>query len=130
MTSFPVSVVVPLLDEADNIDLLAAEIMTALAPVADYEILFVDDGSSDATPARLHALVAGNRRIRGLRHAARFGQSMAPSSASRTCSAWRGSSGDRPVATSPSRWPATAMSVRPEPLGPGSPLASGRQPSP
>jgi dolichol-phosphate mannosyltransferase len=75
--SFPVSVVVPVLDEADNLAALAREIQTALAGVADYEILFVDDGSSDATPARLAALVAGNPRIRALRHASRFGQSMA-----------------------------------------------------
>ena len=57
MTQTPaleISVVVPVRDEAENIDTLLAEIVAALAGRA-FEIVYVDDGSSDATPARLAA---------------------------------------------------------------------------
>jgi dolichol-phosphate mannosyltransferase len=41
------SVVVPLLDEQDNIGSLYEQISQALAKNCDYEIVFVDDGSRD-----------------------------------------------------------------------------------
>ena len=66
-----VSVVVPVRNEAPNIAPLVAEIRAALAGVA-HEIVYVDDGSSDATPAELAA--AG---VRHLRHRQSCGQSAA-----------------------------------------------------
>ena len=65
------SVVVPVRNEAPNIAPLVAEIRAALAAYA-HEIIYVDDGSSDATPAELAA--AG---VRGLRHRFSCGQSAA-----------------------------------------------------
>jgi dolichol-phosphate mannosyltransferase len=65
------SVVVPVRNEAGNILPLVAEIRAALAGEA-FEVVFVDDGSADATWAEIGA--AG---IRGLRHAASCGQSAA-----------------------------------------------------
>ncbi len=47
-----ISVVVPLYNEADNIAALQKELAAALAGL-DYEIVFVDDGSTDETLARL-----------------------------------------------------------------------------
>lgn len=66
-----VSVVIPVRNEGPNIAPLVAEIRTALAGTA-HEIVYVDDGSTDDTPARLQA--AG---VRGLRHRASCGQSAA-----------------------------------------------------
>jgi dolichol-phosphate mannosyltransferase len=66
-----VSVVVPARNEAGNILPLVAEIRAALAGEA-FEIVYVDDGSTDATWAELAA--AG---VRALRHAASCGQSAA-----------------------------------------------------
>jgi glycosyltransferase involved in cell wall biosynthesis len=43
------SVVIPAHNEADNVEELVREIGTALDRVADYEIVLVDDGSTDAT---------------------------------------------------------------------------------
>ena len=71
------SVVVPMHDEADNVDPLVREIHAALDGAADYEIVLVDDGSSDGTAQRLAALTARDARIRTVRHEARAGQSAA-----------------------------------------------------
>ena len=65
------SVVVPVRNEAANIAPLVAEIRAALAGLT-YEIIYVDDGSSDGTPAELAAAGVGR-----LRHRASCGQSAA-----------------------------------------------------
>ena len=71
------SLVVPVLNEADNLRLLIDEIATALDGGPDYEIVYVDDGSTDGTPDRLAALAAQRPRLRWVRHGARRGQSAA-----------------------------------------------------
>jgi dolichol-phosphate mannosyltransferase len=72
------SIVIPVKDEAGNIAPLVAEIGAALDPSGvDYEIVYVDDGSGDATAAEIVRLQASNRRLRLVRHAKSFGQSAA-----------------------------------------------------
>lgn len=73
---FTLSVVVPVFNEADNVEPLLAEIETALQGRFEHEIIFVDDGSDDATVARLAPAVAAGR-LRVLRHIRRSGQSAA-----------------------------------------------------
>lgn len=68
------SVVVPVRDEADNIEPLLAEIHAALG-ARDFEVVYVDDGSTDATPARLAAARARHPRLRVIRHRRSAGQS-------------------------------------------------------
>ena len=72
-----VSVVVPVKDEAENVAALAREIAAALSHEADYEILFVDDGSSDGTAKRLSELKNEIPNFRPLRHDRNLGQSRA-----------------------------------------------------
>ena len=71
------SVVVPVRNEADNIAPLVAEIHRALDGVADFEVVYVDDGSDDDTLARLREARAAHPRLRILRHRAPAGQSVA-----------------------------------------------------
>jgi dolichol-phosphate mannosyltransferase len=75
--SMTVSVVVPVKDEAENVAELAREIAAALKAEPDYEIIFVDDGSSDATPRELKKLKTEIGHFRPLRHARNLGQSRA-----------------------------------------------------
>lgn len=73
------SVVVPVRNEADNIAPLVREIVAALSGRATFEIVYVDDGSDDATPARLAALKAEVPMLRVIRHRRACGQSRAVS---------------------------------------------------
>src|SRR6201996_2031058 len=70
------SVVVPVRNEAGNIAPLIAEIATALAG-RDFEIVYVDDGSTDATGRELRALMATHPYLRQIRHLQSCGQSAA-----------------------------------------------------
>ena len=71
------SVVVPVHDEAGNLRPLIEEIEDALAPVVPFEIIYVDDGSTDGTRERLGQLAAEFPRLRLVRHKMRSGQSAA-----------------------------------------------------
>jgi dolichol-phosphate mannosyltransferase len=73
-----VSVVIPVCNEEDNVEPLAREVAAALAGRHVYEMIFVDDGSTDGTAAAaLRAKSTGLPELRLLRHAARSGQSAA-----------------------------------------------------
>jgi glycosyltransferase involved in cell wall biosynthesis len=72
-----VSVVVPVRNEAGNIGPLVAEIAAACAAFPAFEIVYVDDGSTDATAVTLAALKAEVPALRVIRHAASCGQSAA-----------------------------------------------------
>jgi dolichol-phosphate mannosyltransferase len=72
------SVVIPVCNEAENVGPLAREIQAALQQHRPFEIIFVDDGSTDTTVAMLEdTRRQGVPEIRVLRHAQRSGQSTA-----------------------------------------------------
>ena len=72
-----ISVVVPVKDEVENAVPLLNEICAALRGKASFEVLFVDDGSSDGTPAALAAARATVPELRVLKHTKNSGQSRA-----------------------------------------------------
>lgn len=76
---FPVdlSVVVPVRNEAGNIGPLIDEICAALDGRLEYEVIYVDDGSTDATPDELAAIARDFPRLRIIHHEHSCGQSTA-----------------------------------------------------
>jgi dolichol-phosphate mannosyltransferase len=71
------SVVVPVHNEADNVIALIDEIHAALDGAATYEVIFVDDASTDSTPQVLVEQARRYPRLRVLRHRRNAGQSTA-----------------------------------------------------
>jgi len=72
-----VSIVVPVRNEAGNVAPLIAEIAAALDGRWVYEIIYVDDGSTDATAERLAEIKKQRGNLRQIRHATSSGQSSA-----------------------------------------------------
>jgi dolichol-phosphate mannosyltransferase len=72
-----VSVVVPVRNEAGNITPLITEIAAALDGSWAYEIIYVNDGSTDETAVRLAEEMARRPNLRVLRHDKSSGQSAA-----------------------------------------------------
>jgi glycosyltransferase involved in cell wall biosynthesis len=71
------SVVVPVHNEAENIAPLVAEIVAALDGKLAFEIVYVDDGSSDGTAAALAEAARTHPQLRVIRHDVCSGQSRA-----------------------------------------------------
>lgn len=75
--SVQISLVIPVHNEAGNVVPLCREIAAVLGPRLRYEVIFVDDGSTDQSPAELTAEIAGRDGFRLIRHATRAGKSAA-----------------------------------------------------
>ncbi|MFZ5656546.1 MAG: glycosyltransferase family 2 protein [Pseudomonadota bacterium] len=73
----PLSVVVPVHNEEGNVAPLVREILAALRGVTAFEIVYVDDCSTDGTLAALAALKADVPELRVVRHVSNAGQSTA-----------------------------------------------------
>ena len=80
------SVVVPVCNEAENVEPLAREIDAALNN-RSYEMIFVNDGSTDETAAILKKLKSSLPALRVLSHSFRSGQSAAVASGVRAARA-------------------------------------------
>lgn len=72
-----ISVVVPVHNETDNVETLIAEIHQALAAQDDYEMIFIDDGSTDDTLQKLKQARQHYPQLRVLQHQKSCGQSRA-----------------------------------------------------
>jgi dolichol-phosphate mannosyltransferase len=75
-----VSIVVPVRNEAGNVAPLVDEIATALGKDRSFEIICVNDGSTDRTESELTQLMASRPWLRQIKHLTSCGQSAAVSS--------------------------------------------------
>ncbi len=71
------SVVVPMHNEAASVASLVAEILAACSPVGRFELIIVDDASTDETAAKVLSLMRGYPWLRLVRHDRQAGQSAA-----------------------------------------------------
>ena len=76
-SSIDVSIVVPVRNEEGNVAPLIAEIAAALDGRWAYEIIYVNDGSTDRTPTLLAELMQARGNLRRIDHAVSSGQSAA-----------------------------------------------------
>jgi glycosyltransferase involved in cell wall biosynthesis len=73
-----VSIVIPLLNEADNLRPLYEALCIAMERVdRSWEVVFIDDGSTDGTFAILQELHSRDQRVRVVRFRRNFGQTAA-----------------------------------------------------
>jgi dolichol-phosphate mannosyltransferase len=73
-----ISLVIPVYNEEENLPILEGEIRAAMeAAGRPYEVIYVDDGSSDGSPDVLRALAREDPRIRVIRQRRNHGQSAA-----------------------------------------------------
>lgn len=72
------SIIIPLYDEEDNVSLVYAAIVDSMrATPFSFEIVFVDDGSGDATFARAADIAASDDRVRVIKFRRNYGQTAA-----------------------------------------------------
>lgn len=76
-----ISIIIPLLNEEESIPELHAWILRTLAPAGlTYEVIFVDDGSTDQSWKIIEDLSTGNPDVKGIRFRRNYGKSAALSS--------------------------------------------------
>ena len=72
------SIVIPIFDEEGSVELLHEELVGALEDVvSDYELIFIDDGSSDRSLERLRSIASKDPRVKVIRFRRNYGQTAA-----------------------------------------------------
>ena len=120
-----VSVIIPARNEAGNIAPVVSEIEAALGPLGPFEIVYVNDGSTDETSAQIAALSATRPWLRQLQHAQSCGQSAAVRSGVRAARAPVIITIDGDGQNDPSFMPAFLRAL--EAAGPGCGLVQGQR---
>ena len=72
------SVIVPVFNEQGNLRPLWRKLTESLSPItSDYEVLFIDDGSTDASAAEIESLIAEDARAGVIEFSRNFGKEFA-----------------------------------------------------
>jgi glycosyltransferase involved in cell wall biosynthesis len=77
MNDFSLTIVVPVYNEEDCVQVFVDELKAALASVGRWEVLFVDDGSTDRTPQIIRSLHEADPRVSAIFLSRRFGNQAA-----------------------------------------------------
>jgi len=78
MSDVEISVLIPVFDEAESLPKLHQQLTEVMGSLGrSYEVLFVDDGSRDATAALLEQLAAGDPHLRAIIFRRNFGKAAA-----------------------------------------------------
>jgi glycosyltransferase involved in cell wall biosynthesis len=73
-----ISVVIPLRNEESNVPILAGKLTESLGALGkDYEVLFINDGSTDGTASRIHEICAADKRFKAVHFRRNAGQTAA-----------------------------------------------------
>lgn len=73
-----ISIVVPVYNEQDNIQMFYQEVCKYMDPLEhEFELLFIDDGSADGTAASLARLTKQDTRVKAILLARNFGHQVA-----------------------------------------------------
>lgn len=73
-----ISIVTPVYNEEDNVVYFHDEVTKVMKKLGmDYEILYINDGSSDSTEEKLEALAEGDPHVRAISFARNFGHQIA-----------------------------------------------------
>ena len=72
-----ISIITPIYNEAENIDLLVESLNSALKGSGPFEVICVDDGSTDGSLVKLKACVAQHSWLRVIRFRRNYGQTAA-----------------------------------------------------
>ena len=76
-----ISIMIPTFNETENVVQMAeavVEVLTKDLPEYDYEILFIDNASTDGTRDKIVKLCEGNKKIRAIFNVTNFGQFNSP----------------------------------------------------
>ena len=73
-----ISIVIPVYNEEENVPILYEKLKKVLEELPyDYEIIFVDDGSTDRTRERLEEIAKRDKKVKVIEFARNFGQTAA-----------------------------------------------------
>ncbi len=76
-----ISIVIPCYNEVENVELMSFAVENVLQETLsqyDYEILFIDNCSTDGTREKIEKICAGNRKIKAIFNVTNFGQFNSP----------------------------------------------------
>lgn len=73
-----ISVIIPLLNEEGNIDIISEKLVSIIKSISiNYEIIFIDDGSTDSSLKKIRNLSNNNLHIKGISLSRNFGHQIA-----------------------------------------------------
>lgn len=76
-----ISIMIPCYNEVENVEPISEAVVKVLEkqlPQYDYEVLFIDNASTDGTRDKLEKICAGNKKIKAIFNVTNFGQFNSP----------------------------------------------------